>query len=170
MRTTARAILLGLIVALASGCGATLKSYVKPEAPWGSLNRFAVVPFNLPSENPVQRQLVTQIFSEELRRAGFSELSEVPLESPVGTSIVDLKAIGRNYGVDGVFSGSVDDTSGTVVHVRLQDVATEELVWSGTYTLGTRPEFFSLKTQQQHFQRAFQRLVGDLSDARPSSS
>ena len=167
MKTTVRAIALGLVVGLASGCGATLKSYVKPEAPWSSLKRFAVVPFNLPSENPVQRQLVTQIFSQELRRSGFSELTEVPLESPVGTSIVDLKAIGKNFGVDGVFSGSVDDSHGTVLHVRLQDAATEEILWSASYTFGPWAEYFSPRPSQQKFQRVFSYLVKKLVEARP---
>ncbi len=166
MKTTVRAIALGLVVGLASGCGATLKSYVKPEAPWGSLKRFAVVPFNLPSENPVERQLVTQIFSEELRRSGFSELTEVPLESPVGTSIVDLKAIGKKYGVDGVFSGSVDDSKGTVVHVRLQDVATEELVWSASYTFGPWLDYVVPRSSQQKFRRVLSKLLRELEMAR----
>jgi TolB-like protein len=150
------------------GCGTVIKTYTKPQAPWGALQRFAVMPFGLPSENPVQRQLVTQLFAETLRNAGFIDLVEVPIESPMGPA-VDIKTVGKTYQVDGVFSGFVDDTRGTVVHIRLQDAATEEVVWSGTYTLGPRSEFFSFKTQQQNLQRAFHRLVNRLVEARPSS-
>ncbi len=168
MKNTFTATLLaGFLIFFFSGCGATLKTYSRPEAPWEGIQRFAIVPFNLPSENPVQRQLATQLFAAELRRSGFLDLVEIPLDSPIGMTSVDVKAVGRDYGVDAVFVGSVDDMRGTVVHVRLQDAATEDVVWSGTYTLGTQAEFFSLKTQQQHFQRAFEKLVEDLAAARP---
>ena len=149
-----------LITLFAAGCGgATVKSYNKPDAPWGLIRHVAVLPFELPSENPMQRQLVGNLFSEELRRRWPAEVTEVPLSSPVGSGLVDAKQIGRQYKVDAVFSGSIDDTQGTVVHVRLQDAATEDLLWSGTYTLGGRAEFFSLSTQPQKFQRAFRILV-----------
>lgn len=148
-----------LIAVLAAGCGASVKSYHKGDAAWGTITRVAVLPFELPSENPVQRQLVGNLFAEELRRKWPSEVTEVPLASPVGTGLMDVQQVGRQYRVDAVFSGSIDDTHGTVVHVRLQDAATEDLLWSGTFTLGGRAEFFSLSTQQQQFQRAFRSLV-----------
>ena len=151
-----------LVAVLAAGCGgATLKSYNKPDAAWGVIKQVAVLPFELPSENPVQRELVGHLFSEELRRSWpAAEITEVPLSSPVGSGLIDARQVGRRYKVDAVFSGSIDDTQGTVVHVRLQDAATEDLLWSGTYTLGGRAEFFSLSTQPQQFQRAFRILVG----------
>lgn len=145
---------------LAAGCGgAMLKSYSKSDAPWGVIGRVAVLPFELPSENPVQRQLVGNLFAEELRRSWPREITEVPLSSPIGSGLMDVKQIGKQYRVDAVFSGSIDDSQGTVVHVRLQDAATEDLLWSGTYTLGGRAEFLSMSTQQQQFQRAFRMLV-----------
>ena len=145
---------------LAAGCGgATLKSYTKPDAPWGVINRVAALPFELPSENPVQRQMVGNLFAEELRRSWPREVVEVPISSPVASGLMEMKQIGKQYRVDAVFSGSIDDAQGTVVHVRLQDTATEELLWSGTYTLGSRAEFLSLATQQQQFQKAFRLLV-----------
>ena len=158
-----------LIALLISGCGVNVKTYVKPDVPWDALKKFAVFPFSLPSENPVERQLVTQLFAQELRRAEITELIEVPVEDSMGVSPFNLKKIGQAYGVDAVFTGSVDTTYGTVVHVRLQDVATEDLLWSGSYTLGTRAELFSIKTQQQHLQRAFDRLVGDFTSEAPIS-
>lgn len=148
-----------LMALLAAGCGASVKSYAKSGAPWGVIQHVAVLPFELPSENPVQRQLVANLFSEELRRNWPSEVTEVPLSSPIGSGLMDARQIGKQYKVDAIFSGSIDDAQGTVVHVRLQDAATEDLLWSGTYTLGGRAEFFSLSTQQQQFQRAFRVLV-----------
>ncbi len=148
-----------LIVLLAAGCGASVKSYRKSDAAWAAIQHVAVLPFELPSENPVQRQLIGNLFAEELRRKWPAEVTEIPLSSPVGTGLLDVRQVGKQHRVDAVFSGSIDDTHGTVVHVRLQDAATEDLLWSGTFTLGVRAEFFSLSTQQQQFQRAFRALV-----------
>ena len=160
------ALLAGFLVFLSAGCGGTvIKTYTRPEAPWQGIQRFAVVPFNLPSENPVERQLITQLFATELHRHGFTDLVEVPLDSPVGLTSVDVTAVGKDYGVDAVFTGSVDEMRGTVVYVRLQDAATEDVLWSGTYALGTRSEYFSFKTQQQQLQRAFEKLARELAQA-----
>jgi TolB-like protein len=118
----------------------------------------AVLPLTIPSENPVQRELVTQLFSQELRNTGTVEVVDVPLNSPVGSGLVDIKQLAKEYKVDAVLTGSIDDTRGTVIHLNVQDVATEEVLWSGTYLLGGRAEFFSFSTQQQQFQRGFRRL------------
>lgn len=142
-----------------SGCGVSVSSYVKPEAPWGSVRRMAILPFNVPSENPMQRQLLTELFAQELRKAGVTEVAEVPLTNPAGNVAWDLKVIGRQYQADAVISGSVDETLGTVLHVRVQDAATEDLLWSGTYLMGTRAELFSLRTQQQQIQRGLKALA-----------
>lgn len=152
------------VISLAAGCGVSISSYVKPQAPWGMIKRVAVLPFQLPSENPVQRQLVTELFSEELRRASRVEVVDVPLTSPVGSGAADLREVAKAYKVDGVITGSIDETHGTVIHVRVVDVATEDLLWSGTYLLGTRAEFFSFRTQQQQFKRGFKRLVDRLAE------
>ena len=156
-----RAWLLGLALIgfLGSGCGVSTTSYLKPEAPWGAIKRVTVLPFTLPSENPVQRELVTKLFCEELRNNIPIEVVEVQISSPVGSGVWDVKRIGKDYQADAVISGSVDDSSGTTIHVQVRDAATEELLWSGTYLLGMRAEFFSFKTQQQHLQRGFRWLV-----------
>lgn len=167
---------LGMALALVSmvsmaGCGATVSSYVKPNAPWSLIKRVAVLPFQLPSENPVQRQLATELFSEELRRASVAEVVDVPLSSPIGGGVEDIREVGKEYKVDAVVTGSIDETQGTVIHVRVNDVATDDLLWSGTYLLGARAEFFSFKTQQQKIKRAFERLVDQLvQEIRPVSS
>ena len=150
------------IVSMAAGCGALVSSYVKPQAPWSMIKRVALLPFQLPSENPVQRQLVTELFSEELRRASVAEVVDVPLSSPVGSGVEDLRQVAKQYKVDAVLTGSIDDTHGTVIHVRVQDVATDDLLWSGTYLLGAGAEFFSFSTQQRQFKRGFERLVKQL--------
>jgi len=160
-------VVLGLVGVLVTGCGSRLTTYTKPDAPWGAIEKVAVLPFALPSENPVRRQLVTELFAEELRRAGIQEVVEVPLLSPVG-GVPTLKELSKNYQVDAVFSGSIDDSQGTVVHIRLHDAATGEVLWSGTYLLGVGPEFFSLKTQQQQFQRSVQRMVREFNKDRSS--
>ncbi len=175
MQKKALLLSLALIGFLASGCGASVTTYVKPEAPWGTIKRVALLPFAIPSENPVDRTLTTQLFAEELRRGGRVEVVDVPLESPVGSGAWDLKRVGKEYRADAVISGSVDDMRGSVIHMQVQDVATEDLLWSGTYLLGTRAEFFSFKTQQQKLQRGFRRLVRRFTDeskagASPSST
>lgn len=160
VRKTAWVLLIGLFGTVASGCGVSVSSYVKPEAPWSVIKKVAVLPFQLPSENPVQRQLATELFSEELRKAGVVEVVDIPLSSPVGSGVEEIAGVGKNYHVDAVVTGSVDETQGTVIHIRVHDVTTEDLLWSGTYLLGARAEFFSLNTQQQQFQRGFRKLVG----------
>ena len=150
---------LALIGFLSSGCGASLSSYIKPEAPWGVIRRVAVLPFTLPSENPAQRELATQLFCEELRKTGRVEVVEVPLSSPLAGGVWDVKQLGKQFQADAVVSGSVDDTLGLAMHMQVHDVATEELLWSGTYILGARSEFFSFKVQQQKLQRGFRWLA-----------
>jgi TolB-like protein len=145
-----------------------MSTYTKPQAPWATIEKVAVTPFSLPSENPTRRLLVTQLFAEELRKTG-TEVIEVPLASPTG-GVPTLPEIAQKYQVDAVFSGSVDDAQGTVVHVRLHDTATSEILWSGTYLLGVGPEFFSIRTQQQQFQKSIRRLLQNFSDERAAGS
>ena len=163
-----------LIGFLSSGCGASLSSYVKPEAPWGVIRRVAVLPFTLPSENPAQRELSTKLFCEELRKTGRVEVVEVPLSNPLGSGVWDVRQVGKQFQADAVMSGDVDDTLGLAMHLQVHDVATEELLWSGTYILGARSEFFSFKTPQQKFQRGFRwlarRFASNSGSAAPLSS
>ncbi len=169
MRVMGSLVLLAAVVGMVAGCGSTISTYSRPNAPGGSVQKVAVLPFSLPSENPTRRQLVTQLFAEELRRIGLVEVVEVPLDSPIG-GVPSLQEVAKKYQVDAVFSGSVDDSQGTVVHVRLHDAATGEVLWSGTYLLGVGPEFFSLRTQQQQFQKSLHRIATEISNARGSSS
>jgi TolB-like protein len=149
-----------LIGFLSSGCGASVSSYIKPEAPWGVIRRVAVLPFALLSENPVQRELATKLFAEELRKTGRAEVVEVPLDSPLGSGVWDVKQVGKQFQADAVITGSVvDDTLGLAMHMQVRDVATEELLWSGTYIHGTRYAFFSFKLQQQKVHRGFRWLA-----------
>jgi len=159
VRKTAWVLLIGLFGTVASGCGVSVSSYVKPEAPWGIIKKVAVLPFQLPSENPVQRQLATELFSEELRKAGVVEVIDIPLSSPVGSGVEEIADVGKNYKVDAVVTGSIEEFKGTAIHVRMHDVATEDLLWSGSYLLGTWGEFFGLNTQQQKIRRGFKRLI-----------
>ena len=153
---------LAVVLLLTAGCGGVVgKSYVKQDGPWDVIQRVAIFPFDTPSENPVRRNLITQLFSQELRRAGLEEVVEIPLSDPRGAA-PDLQYVATEYLVDGVFFGSVDQTTGTVVHIRLLDSTTSDVLWSGTYMLTARAEFLSLKTQQQRYQRAFSYLVGRL--------
>ena len=167
-----RALALALIGFAASGCGPSLSTYVKPEAPWGAIKRVAVLPFALPSENPVQRDLATHLFCEELRNTHRVEVVEVSSSSaqPVAGGAWDIRKVGKDYQADAVVSGSVDDMNGTVIHMQVQDVATEELLWSGTYLLGVRSEFFSFKTQQQQFKNGFRWLSKQFASDSASSS
>jgi TolB-like protein len=155
-----RGLVFGLVFFL-MGC-ANLSTYVKPQAPWDSIQRVAVLPFVIPSENPTRRQMVTQMFAMELRRSGLVEVTEVPLGALPG-SVPSLEEVAKGYQVDAVFSGSVDYTQGTVVHVWLHDAATKEILWSGTYLVGVGSEFFSVRTPQQQLQRSIRRLILEFS-------
>ena len=73
-----------------------------------------------------------------------------------------------SFGVKTEFVGNTDWYKSCIIsfmyllflfHLRVLDVATEELLWSGTYLLGARAEFFSFKTQQQKLKQGFKRLV-----------
>ncbi len=156
----------GLIIGGATGCGSSVSFYSRPEAPWGTIQRVAVLPFTIPSESPARRQLITQLFTEELRRAGFTDLVELPLTDPRGGGPPNFEEIAKTFSVDAVFTGSVDDSQGTVIHLQLNDAATKDLLWSGTYLLGVGPEFFSLRTQQQQFQRSLKRMAREFATHR----
>ena len=123
------------------------------------IKRVAVLPFEIPSENPVQRQLVTQLFAQELRNAGVVEVVDIPLDSPASMGLESHQRVAKEFRADAILSGSIDETQGMVVHVRVLDAATDDLLWSGTYLLRSRAEFWSLRTRQQQFQRGFQALV-----------
>lgn len=145
---------------LSSGCGVAVSSYIKPEAPWGVVRRVAVLPFTLLSENPVQRELATKLFCEQLRKTGRMEVVEVPLSSPLGLGVWDVKQVGKEFQADAVITGSVvDDTLGLAMHMQVYDAATEEILWSGTYIHGARYAFFSFKLQQQKLHRGFRWLA-----------
>ena len=109
-----------------------------------------------------------------MRKTGRLEVVEVPLSSPLGSGVWDVTQVGKEFQVDAVVSGSVDDTLGLAMHMQVHDVATDELLWSGTYILGARSEFFSFKTQSQKFQRGFRWLTNkfdsDAGSAEPLSS
>ena len=147
-----------------SGCTSTFTPYSKPEAPWATIQRVAVLPFTTPFENTARQQVITQLFTEQIRRTKLVEVVEVPSSPPERTiKEPTLQEIAKQYEADAIFTGVVDDTQGTVVHIRLHDPATEEIIWSGTYSLGPGAEFFSLRTQQQQFQKSIRRIVREFS-------
>ena len=157
-----RKIAIGLVlsvVPLLAGCGSSMTNYVKREAPWSLIKRVAVTPLTLPSENPAQRELMTGIFAEELRNLGWMEVVEVPLEDVLEPGALSVQELGRKHKVDAVFMGSLDDSQGPAVHLRLLDAATEDLLWSGTFLLGTASDFLSLRTHQQRYKIAFRKLL-----------
>lgn len=156
---------IGFAGILLAGCGTSVVNYVKPQAPWGTISRLAVLPFTSTSENPVRREQVTQLFAAELRRVHPGEVVEIPLTSQAGL-VLSMEGAARSAQADAVFTGSVDETHGTTVQINLHDAATGELLWSGSYLLGAGAEFFTLRTQQQKYQRAFRRLARDFSRAR----
>ncbi len=158
--------LLALAMVLgAAGCASKMTSYTKPDAPWRTIQKVGVVPFSLALDNAARQQLVTQLFSEQLRKTGLFEVVEIPAPSPAAVPPT-LQEIAKKYEVDGLFSGLVDDSQGTIVHIQLHDPATQEILWSGTYSMGVGSEFFSLHTQEQQFQHSIQKIVQDLSRRR----
>ena len=160
MRKTAFMVALLVAVSSAAGCAASANYYSNPDAPWATIQRVGILPFSLAFDNPVRRQVVTQLFAEELRKTRVVEVVEVPLDdSTMTTTAPTVQEVAAKYQVDAVFTGAVDDAQGAVVHVQLHDPATKDIIWSGTYSLGVGSEFFSLRTQQQQFQRSMGRLA-----------
>ena len=155
-----------LILALMCSAGCTaMSTYTKPDAPWRTIQKVAVLPFSLALDNSARQQLVTQLFAEQLRKTGLFEVTEVPPPNPAVVPPT-LQEIAKQYEVDGVFTGSVDDSQGTIVHIQLHDPATQEILWSGTYSMGVGSEFFSLRTQEQQFERSIRKIVHQLSRRR----
>ncbi len=150
------------VVVGAAGCASRMTSYSKPDAPWRTIQKVGVLPFSLALDNSTRQQLVTQLFIEQLRKTGLFEVVEIPPPNPAAVPPT-LQEIAKKYEVDGLFTGSVDDSQGTIVHIQLHDPATEEILWSGTYSMGVGSEFFSLHTQEQQFQHSIQKIVEELS-------
>ncbi len=143
-----------------SGCVSSANYYTNPEAQWATIQRVGVSPFVLAFDNPVRRQVVTQLFTEELRKTRVVEVVEIPADNPEMTPVPPtMQQLAAKYQVDAVFTGAVDDSQGAVVHVQLHDPATQDILWSGTYSLGVGAEFFSVRTQQQQFQRSIRKLA-----------
>ncbi len=157
-------VIFTLALAFGAGCG-RMTTYTKPNAPWRTIQKVAVTPFSLSMENSTRQQLVTQLFAEQLRKTGLFEVTEVP-SSTLAVVPLSVQEVARKYEVDAVFTGSVDNFAGTMVHIQLHDPATQEVLWSGTYSLGVGAEFFSIHTQQQQFQKSLQKLVNELSRRR----
>lgn len=160
VKIAAVVLMLGFTVVSAAGCASSANYYTNPETQWTAIQRVGIMPFTLAFDNPVRRQVVTQLFAEELRRTRVVEVVEVPEEdSSRAVSVPTLEEVAAKYQVDAIFTGAVDDSQGAVVHVQLHDPATKDIVWSGTYSLSVGAEYFSLRTQQQQFQKSIRKLV-----------
>lgn len=158
MRIRPVVLLLAALLSL-SGC-TSATYYASKNAQWRAIQRVAVMPFRLTFESPVRRQVMTQLFAQELRQTKVVEVVEVPMEDPLTETVSpSIDEIARKYEADAVFTGGVDDAQGAVVHVQLHDPAAQEVIWSGTYSLGVGAEFMSFRTQQQQFQRSLRQLA-----------
>jgi TolB-like protein len=143
---------------LLSGCGASITNYARPQTAWDTIARAAVLPIETPSENLIRRQQITQLFATELRRIELEDVIEVHSTSPLGI-LPNTEEVGQVYSVDAVFSGSVDESEGLSIQIKLHDVATGELIWSTSYLSKSGLGLFSSKTPRQRLQRAFRQIA-----------
>ena len=160
MRTIRLVSVVAVVGLLLAGCGAAVNSYVRPQTAWDTIQRVAVLPIASPSENPVRRQQMTQLFSAELRQTGLEEVVEVDSISPLGI-LPNVEEVGQAYEVDAVFSGSADQIEGLSVQCQLHDAATGDLIWSASYLAGGGSEIYSRKTARQRVQLAFRQIASD---------
>ena len=139
-----------------------MSRYAKPDAPWATIQRVGVFPFQTPFEDKVRRQWATQLFVRELQRLGRFEVVELN-SLPPSPGPSNLTVAARQAGVDAYIQGTVEDLAEIFADFQMVDAATGETLWSLRYHRGGGPEFsFRFTTSQQQLQRIFRLSVRHL--------
>ncbi|MDF1545820.1 MAG: hypothetical protein P1R58_12065 [bacterium] len=154
---------LTLIIAGIAGCGGMRPTvFLHPEFNFGYVERVAVIPFENLSNTQGAASRATRFFISELLASESFEVIEPGEVGEVLGSVAavrtgeltkeQIKAVGQKLKVQGLFFGSVNESStsrsGSVqthtasLVVRLVDAESGETVWSATNTSGGRG-FFS---------------------------
>jgi TolB-like protein len=192
VKADSRALRYGRAAALAalivSGCAASGRLYVNPEADQGFYKKVAVLPFSNLSGNPLAAPRVARAFVTEMTIADLYQLVEPELvQEPLAASGVEPDGQGRypsdkvkeaatKLGAQGVIQGSVteyemqrrgdDDTPVLGFDVEMIDVATGNVVWRFHWVgkgAGRMPIVGGgIRTLAQLTQHACQATVADL--------
>ena len=143
-----------LTASVLAGC-ASGTSYTKSDAPWATIQRVGVFPFEAPYEDRVRRQWYSSVFVTEMRRLRRFEIIELPAPlASVGNP--DYASVAHKAEVDAYIVGNVEDLSEMFVDLRLIDAATGETLWSVRYNRGAGFELsIRYQTSQQQLQRIF---------------
>lgn len=149
-----RLILLVCInVFLAIGCGASMRTYLKEDAPMHKIKKLAVLTFDNMSKDKNAADKLTYIFSIELITSGQFKvvepgelekaLKEVKVRSKGGLStleIADCQKIGEALGVEAIILGSIDtfeigkkDDPIISMNVHMLDTKDGSLIWQVDY-------------------------------------
>lgn len=148
-----RAAMISLTLLILTGCRTTTQThYMHKNADLGSLTKVAVLPFQNISPERSAGDKVQTIFYLELLALDVFEVAEpgqvnkvirtgVPIDS-LGPA--DYQRIGKELGVDAVFTGSVVDfaegrtgstpTPDVTIHLRLIETHTGATIWSAGQT------------------------------------
>ena len=148
-------LVLVALVGFAGGCAGS-RTYLNPDADMGFYEKVGVLPFATLGSDRLAGDKLASSFATHLlvaRRmqvaepgqflASYVKMLGTSATPPVGLSLDQLAAIGKESGVQGVFEGTVRDfdfSRGSTprplisVEVRLVDVATGNIVWSTSVT------------------------------------
>ncbi len=164
MRKLVLMILLGALV-LFSGCGGTGKTkFVHPDFDFSFLEKVAVVPFeNLSSDQGAGARSTRFFTSALLASEAFWVVEPGEVTRALGLQSVmrtgeltedQIKAVGRELGVQGLFLGSINESttlrsgstniSVVTVVIRMVETETGSTVWSVTHSEDSRTLWTSI--------------------------
>lgn len=173
-----------------SGCGGMKPTvFIHPEYNFGFVQRVAVIPFENLSDNQGAASRATRFFISELLASEtfevvepgevFNVLSSLSTLRAGELSAEQIKEIGQKLKVQGLFFGSVNESSssrsGSVqthsvsMVVRLVDAESGETVWSAANTSGGRGFFARLfgageKSSSQVMRQCVKKILSTLVD------
>lgn len=129
--------LIVLICLLMVGC--TPKVSIKPDYNFLQIRRVTVLPFE-PRGNPWSQFYTDYFISELVKIDKFEVIEKARLNKTMEAQLLDkntpidftlLQEIGKALNVDAVFVGSCVKRAGAFVNVRLIDLRTGKIIWSG---------------------------------------
>jgi len=157
MKTARKAVLLAVIVALLSACGAknSMESFVRDDVDLSFVNRIAVLPFENNSKDPYVAERVRDIAVTQILAGGlFDVIDKGIVDSALREEAVDMKKapldeallqrLGQRLGVQAFLFGTVDhydlvQREGTAypelaLTFRLVDINTATIFWQASAT------------------------------------
>lgn len=140
-------------VFVAAGCGASMRTYLKEEAPLHKIKKLAILEFDNISKDKSAGEKLAYLFSIELITSGQFKvvepgevekaLKEVKIRAKGGIStmeIADVQKVGEALGVDAVILGSIDtfemgkkEDPIISMDIHMLDTKDGSLVWKVNY-------------------------------------